>query len=118
MRLRPRAAALAALCLLAGGALFAWAKGPLRGFGGDVLVVVFLVACVAAVGLGTPRSRALGVLAFAVSVECVQGLGLVDRGSHWLWHLTLGSTFDPWDLLAYAIGAGLAWTAGERVEGG
>ncbi len=114
MRLRPRPAALAALCLAAGAALVLWARGPLRGFGGDVLVVVFLVACVAAVGVGTPRSRALGVLAFAVTVECVQGLGLVDRGSHWLWHLTLGSTFDPWDLLAYALGAALAWAVDDK----
>ena len=114
--LRPqlRPALAAALCLGAGLLLFKYGTGHLRGFGSDVLVVVFLTACVAATGVGGPRSRPAGVLLFAVVVECFQALKLVGPDSHWLLHLTLGSTFDPLDLLAYASGAGLAVGA-ERV---
>lgn len=104
----PRAAAVATACLAAGLLLFRYGSGHLRGFGSDVLVVVFLVACAATLHVGGPRSRPLGVLVFAVVVECIQALELVGPDSHWLLHLTLGSTFDPLDLLAYAIGAGLA----------
>ena len=107
-RFQLRPALAAAGCLLAGLLLFKFGTGHLRGFGSDVLVVVFLTACVAATGFGGPRSRPAGVLVFAVVVECIQALGLVGPDSHWFLHLTLGSTFDPLDLLAYAIGAGLA----------
>lgn len=104
----PRATVAAALCLGAGLLLFNFARGHLRGFGGDILVVVFLTAVVASSGLGSPRLRVGGVLVFAVVVELVQGLELVGPESHWLWHLTLGSTYDPLDLLAYVLGAVVA----------
>jgi hypothetical protein len=104
--LRPTLAAT--ICLVAGLLLFKFGSGHLRGFGSDVLVVVFLTACVAGVGVGGPRSRPIGVLVFAVVVECIQALHLVGPDSHWFLHLTLGSTFDPLDLLAYVIGAAAA----------
>ena len=103
------ALATAALILL----LFVAATGPLRSFFGDVVVVVFLVASLASVGLGTPRSRVLGVSMFALGVELLQGLDLVGPDAHWLLHLTVGSTTDPLDLLAYALGA-LASLGAER----
>jgi hypothetical protein len=95
------------------GALFVWARGPLRSFFGDVVVVVFLVAVLAAVRAGGPWGRVLGVGLFAVGVELWQGLGLVAPGAHWLLDLTVGSTSDPLDVLAYALGA-LAALALER----
>ena len=95
---------VAASTLTAGLALFRWGHGPLRGFGGDALVVVLLVAALAAGRVGSPRSRLLGVGALAVGAELFQGLGWVGADSHWLLHLTVGSTFDPLDLLAYAAG--------------
>lgn len=77
---------------------------------------MFLVACLAAVRVGSPRSRLVGVGLVAVGTELFQGLHLVGPESHWLLHLTLGSTFDPWDLLAYALGLGVA-AAAERAWG-
>lgn len=73
-----------------------------------MLIVVLMVAGLAAINLGTPRQRLLGVGLFAVGTECFQGLGLVGPDAHWLLHLTVGSTFDPLDLLAYALGLGIA----------
>lgn len=73
-----------------------------------MLIVILMVSCLAAIDLGTPRRRLLGVGCFAVGTECFQGLGLVGPDAHWLLHLTVGSTFDPLDLLAYALGLVLA----------
>ncbi|MEQ1505352.1 MAG: DUF2809 domain-containing protein [Myxococcota bacterium] len=101
----------AVVALLAGatiGGLFVGAHGPLRSFVGDIVVVVFLVAGLAAVGLGGTRSRLLAVGGFAVAVEAFQGLGWVVPRAHWALDLTVGSTADPWDLVAYALGLGVA----------
>jgi hypothetical protein len=97
-------------------ALFVAATGPLRSFFGDVVVVVFLVAVLAAVRVGSPRGRLLGVGLFAVGVELWQGLDLVRPGTHWLLDLTVGSTADPLDLLAYGLGV-LAAAGAERWYG-
>jgi hypothetical protein len=94
-------------------ALFLVATGPLRSFFGDIVVVVFLVAVLAAARVGSPRARLLGVGLFAVGVELWQGLDLVRPGTHWLLDLTVGSTWDPFDLLAYGIGL-LAAAGAER----
>lgn len=103
-----RAGAVAIVTLAAGLALFAWARGPLRGIVGDVLVVVFLVAGLATVQLGRPASRLVGVACLSVGLELLQGLHLVGPGSPWLLHLILGSTFDPLDLAAYGVGLAVA----------
>lgn len=88
--------------------MFTSVRGFARGFVADIVIVVFLVACLAALNMGTARQRVIAVGVFAVSVELFQGLRWVGPDSHWLLHLTLGSTFDPWDLVAYALGLGLA----------
>lgn len=105
-----RARVVAAVGLLLGLGIFRFASGQLRNAGGDVLVVIVLVALLAAVPLGSPRSRVIGVGLLSVGTEAFQGLGFVSAESHWIWHLTVGSTFDPVDLVAYA--AGLAVAAG------
>jgi hypothetical protein len=86
-------------------------QGVLRGFGGDVLVVVLVFAllqsCVA-----QPAARlALWALLFACTIECLQALGMVDALGlhdqtplHRVLRIALGATFDPWDLLAYSCG--------------
>ena len=88
--------------------LFLFVKGPVRSWFGDLLVVILQVALLAAAGLGTARQRILGVGVLALSTELIQGLKLVGPGSHWLLHLVFGSTLDPLDLLAYALGLAVA----------
>ncbi len=108
-----RARAVAATLLFVGALIFTLATGWVRNLLGDVLVVVFLVACLASIPVGKPWMRLLGVAVLSVGVEAFQGLGLVGVDSHWLAHLILGSTFDPVDLLAYAAGL-LPAAAAER----
>ncbi len=88
-------------------AIFLLARGALRGFVGDAVVVVFLDAALAVVGVGplaSPRVRIVLVAASSMGVEALQTLRLVGPGSHWLLHAVLGSTFDPLDLIAYGLG--------------
>lgn len=90
------------------GALF------LRGTMGDVLVVPFLYFLWAAARPTPWHIRAIGTYSLAAAIEFFQLLELVDADSHILLQLTLGTTFDPWDFVAYAvglgIGVGIEWT--------
>lgn len=110
---------LAALAALAAGVFVLVYTGPgrvpLRHTGGDVAAGALVYALV---GLARPRAALLAraALAFAIAavVECAQLLALVGPDApRWL-HLTLGSTFDPDDLVAYALGIGLAALATDR----
>ena len=85
--------------------------GVLRGFGGDVLVVVLVYAFLRSFLALPPARLALGSLLFACAIECLQGLGMVDAlglhgqtALHRVLRIALGSTFDVWDLVAYACG--------------
>lgn len=102
--LNARALLLSASCAALIGALFVFATGPLRSLFGDVVVIVFLVSLLASASISTPARRVAGIALFALSVEGLQGLHLVGRDAHWLLHLTVGSTPDPLDLGAYAVG--------------
>lgn len=102
------AAAVAAVLFTVELFLFLYVRGPVRSWFGDLLVVVLQVALLAAAGIGTARQRILGVGALALGTELLQGLGLVGPGSHWILHLLFGSTLDPLDLLAYALGLAIA----------
>ncbi|MBL8616067.1 MAG: DUF2809 domain-containing protein [Deltaproteobacteria bacterium] len=88
---------------------------PLRHFGGDLVVAPFLYFCLLVV-TGLPRGRAaVGVWAFAVAVEALQALRLTSPTDPTWVQLTVGSTFDPVDLLAYTLGMILAYAADRAV---
>ncbi|HWN70454.1 MAG TPA: hypothetical protein VNM90_22595, partial [Haliangium sp.] len=54
-----------------------------------------------------PRTRLLAVGGLALATELSQ---LVPRGVRsTAVDLTVGATFDPWDLVCYGIGLALAW---------
>lgn len=98
--------------------------GFIRGFVGDVLVVILLFCMVRAVvplvvnpvanskGEGIKRLfqtpwLALAVLLFAFAIEFGQYWGLVDKlglGGNRLARIVIGSHFDPLDLVAYFVG--------------
>jgi len=103
-----RAAVVATATLVAGLALFAYATGVVRGLFGDVLIVMLGVSGLASVRVGRPASRIGGVFGLGVLAEIVQALDLVGGDSHWLLHLTVGSTADPLDVVAYAVGAAVS----------
>ncbi len=116
-----RRISLPALGVAAGSAagvlgLFWCATGVLRSFVGDVVVIVLLVSALAAVRIGSATGRLVGVGLFAFGVEAWQGLGWVPADAHPLLQLTVGSKADPLDLVAYALGHGIAALA-ERAYG-
>lgn len=76
----------------------------LRGTMSDFLVVPFLYYLWAALYPTPRRIRAAGVLSLAFALEFFQLLELVDADSHILLQITLGTTFDPWDFVAYTVG--------------
>lgn len=92
-------------------------RGPgrhfVRGHLGDVAITPFIYALL---GLFTKRSagaRLVIVAGIAFATECFQALGIsLRRGP--LVDLTVGRTFDPWDLFAYAVGLALIYVAERR----
>ena len=102
---------LAAAALLVGfvswlfGALALPGRAIIRGHVGDVAAVALVYAVIALLSRGRPAICALLTAITAVAIEVAQ------RGSHRddaVGELVLGRHFDPWDLLAYAIGIALA----------
>jgi hypothetical protein len=80
-------------------------RGVIRGNVGDVAATMLVYAMLGMVWTARIRTRAVATLAIAMAIE----LGQV------VWHarslageLLIGSTFDPWDLVAYTIGVGVA----------
>lgn len=107
-RLALIAAACLAICLIA-----LVYRGPgwrlLRQTGGDVFAAALLYALVGLVRIRWSRRRCLVVaLIIAAGIEGLQLLELVGPDTpRWI-HVVLGATFDPLDLLAYAVGIAAA----------
>lgn len=107
--MRPSVVWLFAAALVLGGVTLAWAhfdlpgRALVRGSLGDVAIMMFLVSIFA--GL-LPRVRPAIWFALAgalgVIVEVGQALGL--RGEGLVGELTIGSSFDPYDFIAYGLG--------------
>ncbi|MBS1913387.1 MAG: DUF2809 domain-containing protein [Bacteroidetes bacterium] len=77
----------------------------IRGYGGDVMVVIFIFSLVRIGSRASSISIAVGVLGFAFAVEFLQLLHLADRlAFKGILRIAFGSTFDPLDLLAYLVG--------------
>jgi hypothetical protein len=84
----------------------------LRGFAGDILIVIFIYSTIKIfLKDQSPIGVAVGVLSFALSVEFIQYTGLpkyFNPGSM-VTILTLGSTYDPLDIAAYAGGVAVIY---------
>jgi hypothetical protein len=113
-RTRMAAAAAAVLTVVAGLAVRAVAQGSVAKYAGDALYTVLILALVVLVA---PRSRPLAAagaaLAFSWAVEFLQLTGVPAElsGRSVVARLVLGSTFNPPDLLWYAVGAALGGLA-------
>ena len=86
-------------------------QGFIRGFLGDILIVIFIYCGIkVAFPLIKPILLSPAVFAFACTVELLQYFNIpqyFDTKSLVI-ILTLGSTFDPWDIFMYAFGVGMA----------
>jgi hypothetical protein len=111
-RLRRHQAVASALCLLAGLGVLVY-QGPgrefVRGALGDVLVIPFLYFGWGILFPHARRARAVGVGLLAFTLEFAQLLQLTGPADPWWLQLILGTTFDPVDLMAYAVGLGAAY---------
>ena len=84
--------------------------GFVRTFVGDVLVVVLLYFAVRSVLSLAPRVTILGVFLFACAIELGQAVHLVRRlglEHNRLARIVIGTSYDPLDFAAYALGAAL-----------
>lgn len=114
---RSRAFLLISVCVvIASGLLIVWLAPYLptwvRAHFGDVLVCVAIYLAAAAI---VPRIRpvplAIGTFAFAVSVELTQlfrSPALDAFRATLAGQLTIGASFDPLDIVHYAIGTAMA----------
>ncbi|MCX5266374.1 DUF2809 domain-containing protein [Streptomyces sp. NBC_00199] len=112
LRTRLAAACAAAATVGAGLGLRAVAAGDVAKYGGDALYTVLLLTLVVALAPRvTPSTAAGGALAVSWAVEFLQLSSVpaaLSRRSA-LARLVLGSTFNPPDLLWYAVGAVAGW---------
>jgi hypothetical protein len=105
--------AILAIAALAIGVFVVVYHGPgrsvLRGNVGDVAATMLVYALVGvAWWRGRRATRAIATFAIAIAVELFQ---IVWHARSLAGELVLGSTFDPWDIVAYAVGVavGVAW---------
>lgn len=102
---------LAAAALVVGfvswlfGALALPGRAVVRGHVGDVAAVALVYAVIALASTGRPTICALLAGITALAIEVAQRGGGRDDA---VGELVFGRHFDPWDLLAYAIGIAIA----------
>jgi hypothetical protein len=80
-------------------------RGIVRGNVGDGAATLLLYALLSLVWKAQIRTRALVTFGVAVAIECGQ---MLWHSTSFVGELTIGSTFDPWDVVAYAIGVVVA----------
>ncbi|HEX5057775.1 MAG TPA: DUF2809 domain-containing protein [Kofleriaceae bacterium] len=106
--MRRRFAWLGAAAIALGIAVLVY-RGPgraiVRGHVGDVAATMLVYAALGAAWRTRRTVRATMTFAVAVAIELVQ-IGWHARSP--AGELLIGSTFDPWDLVAYALGVAIA----------
>src|SRR5687768_10504960 len=100
---RLRMFAILAVAALAIGVFVLVYRGPgravIRGHVGDVAATMLVYAMLGvALWRARPRVRAVAAFAIALAIELGQ---TVWEASSFAGELVMGSTFDPWDILAY-----------------
>ena len=86
------------------------ARGVIRGHFGDVAATMLVYAVLGLMWRARPAVRAAATMAIAIAVEVGQTMW---RGEGLVGELTIGSTFDGWDFVAYGVGVVIAvgWEA-------
>lgn len=105
---------LLATILLLGVEIFIaiYGKGFIRNYLGDVLAVLFIYCFIRIFSSVFSKLLPLYVFLFAVWVEIMQALDIVDKlyvGSDTLLAVTIGRVFDWKDILFYAAGSLIAY---------
>jgi hypothetical protein len=90
----------------------------IRGFLGDVIIVILMFFLLKAVHDFQPARLAASVFATALLVEVGQYIGVVGLlgiRENYLTKLILGSVFEYKDFLAYAIGVAFSWFVDAKI---
>jgi len=86
--------------------------GFLRNHFGDILVVMFIVCAIRSIVRSRMKWLCLAVFIFTTLVEIAQYFDIVGilglTGNAWA-ETIIGTTFDPWDILMYAIGCAIMY---------
>lgn len=91
---------LTATSLLFGLLIFCFVhSGFIRDYGGDIVAITFLYSLAVLLFRPKPMIAAAGVMAVAIIIEILQAIVSLPRSA--AVDLTLGSTFDPYDILVY-----------------
>lgn len=102
--------AMAVVALAAGAAVLLY-RGParelVRGHAGDVAATLLVFAVLGLAWRAAIAARAAATFAIAAAIELVQ---TTWSATSFAGELVLGTTFDPWDLVAYALGIAIAVT--------
>lgn len=89
----------------AGSLVLQFPDGFVRSYLGDVIVVIFIYAGIKSLVAIAAFKLALGVLAAAALPEILQYFHVADRlGLTGAARVAVGTTFDPLDFIAYAVG--------------
>jgi hypothetical protein len=100
---------LAAIALAIAAVTLAY-RGPgralVRGHLGDVAAPMLVYALLGLAWRARPAARAVATFAIALAIEAGQ---LVWHARSTAGQLLVGAHFDPWDVLAYAIGTAIAF---------
>jgi hypothetical protein len=80
-------------------------RGVIRGHVGDIAAAALVYALLGLAWRARPWVRAVATFVIAVAIELGQTIWSTSSVAG---ELLLGNTFDPWDLLAYAVGTALA----------
>ena len=79
----------------------------IRGFIGDVLVIPLIYHFIRSCWDISPKILVISILIFAFGIEIIQLLELANvlGIESKIIKIIIGTTFDPWDLIAYGFGA-------------
>lgn len=115
-----RCAALSASWFAVLVAIVLFGHGWIRASFGDLAVVPWVIHSLGALPWWTEnvRGRVLFGFGLAVTLEFLQLFGQVGPDDPLWMHLVFGSTFDPLDLLHYAVGAVLAFGLEQLIRRG
>jgi hypothetical protein len=110
--MRRRYLLLAAVAIAIGAAVLAYGRlrwpgyAIVRGHVGDGAATLLVFALLSLRWRARPAVRAFATIAIATAVELGQ---LVWHSTSLAGELLVGGTFDWWDVVAYIVGAGVAW---------
>lgn len=93
--------------------------GFIRGFLGDLVIVILLFSLVKTFYLFSNLKLAIAVVLFAYLIEFTQYIKIIPLlgfKENFITKIIFGSIFDPFDLLAYTLGGIISYFIGNQLE--